>query len=101
MKTLAMSLVSKQARSRSRAFALMALPCALAGTIFLQAVPAAAALKRVIIIDSMEAGFPPLLKEDAPERLEIAPALTVRRELGDSSRPLPRERRAASRDRPL
>ena len=61
----------------------------------------AAALKQVIIIDSMEAGFPPLLKEDAPERLEIAPALTVRRELGDSSGRLLRERRAASRDRPL
>jgi hypothetical protein len=79
----------------------MALPCALAGIILLQAVPATAALKQVIIIEPMEAGFPPLIKEDAPERLEIAPALTVRRELGDSGSPPPRERSAASRVRPL
>jgi hypothetical protein len=81
--------------------ALTALLCALAGTSLLQIVPATAALKEVIIVKSLDAGFPPLIQEREPERLEIAPALTVRRELGDSGSPPPRERSAASRDRPL
>lgn len=59
----------------------------LSGTIFLQAVPAAVALKQVIFIETLDAGFPPLIKEDAPERLEIAPALTARRELVRERKP--------------
>lgn len=74
--------VAWQTRSWSRAVALTIVCCSLAGTIFLHAVPAAAALKQVIFIETLDAGFPPLIKEDALERLEIAPALTARRELG-------------------
>lgn len=87
MRPLAMCPVVWQTRSWSRAVALTIVCCSLAGTIFLQAVPAAAALKQVIFIETLDAGFPPLIKEDAPERLEIAPALTARRELVRERKP--------------
>jgi hypothetical protein len=50
----------------------------LVGAIGLQpVVPAKAALKQVITFDSIDVSFPPLIYEDASERMKIASAETI------------------------
>ena len=81
-----------------RVLALTALLCALVGSSLLHTVPAKAALKHAIIVQAVDAGFPPLIQEREPEQIEIAPALTVRNETARERQP---HGRAVSRDRLL
>jgi hypothetical protein len=73
--------MSRQTGSCVRALKLTAFLSTLVGAILLQAVePATAALKHVIIIESVDVGFPALIHEETPEHMEIAPAISVEKE---------------------